>query len=176
METIATLNGTAIALTEANRPHEAIDLFHRALEREPGNPVLWLNLGIAQQRTGSYELASDSFRYALNLDVGLTEAWFSLGLIHYEKGEFELSRQCYDTALQQDDSQPKAWNNLGVLYFAEEDYEKARDCFERAVSLAPDFHDALFNLRDVCTIQGDRSAEAECRRALSRLSSGGSSF
>ena len=51
METAATLNDSGIALTEANRPGEAIPLFHRALRMEPENPLLWTNLGIAWQRS-----------------------------------------------------------------------------------------------------------------------------
>jgi Flp pilus assembly protein TadD len=52
METAANLNDSGIALTEANRPYEAIPLFRRALVIEPENPLLWLNQGIAQQKTG----------------------------------------------------------------------------------------------------------------------------
>ena len=62
METAAHLNDSGIALTEANRPYDAIPLFRKALTMEPGNPLLWLNLGIAQQKTGDYEEALESFQ------------------------------------------------------------------------------------------------------------------
>ena len=61
MQTVANLNDSAIALTEAKRPDEAIHLFQKALVMEPQNPLIWLNLGIAQQRTGEYEDALNSF-------------------------------------------------------------------------------------------------------------------
>ena len=67
METAAFLNNSGIALTEANRPLDAIPLFRKALVIEPENPLLWLNLGIAQQRTGDYEEAVESFHLALNI-------------------------------------------------------------------------------------------------------------
>jgi len=173
METAAALNDSGIALTEANRPNDAIPLFRRALVMEPGNPLLWLNLGIAQQRTGGYDEAVDSFRRALGIDDGIVDAWLSMGLIYYETEEFDLSEDCYCSALAQDDANPKVWNNLGVLFFARGDFEEARKCFEEAVSLAPHFYDALFNLRDACRRLGDRRAAAEFERALSGLAGKG---
>jgi tetratricopeptide (TPR) repeat protein len=131
--------------------------------------MLWLNLGIAQQKTGEYTEAIESFQRCLVIDTELIEAWHSLGLIYYEINEFELSEQCYLSALSRDKNDPKTWNNLGVLYFNQENYEEARNCFERAVSLCPHFSDALINLRDTCRELGDFRAAAEFERILSGL-------
>jgi len=169
METALNLNNSGIALTEANRPNDAIPLFRRALVMEPENPLLWLNLGIAQQHTGDYEEAIESFGKALDIDQSLCDAWLSMGLLYYEMEEFELCRNCYNSALLCNDKNPKVWNNMGVLNFSGGDYEEARSCFEEAVSLAPHYYDALFNLRDTCRELGDYSAAAEFERALSGL-------
>jgi tetratricopeptide (TPR) repeat protein len=169
METASFLNDSGIALTEANRPYEAIPLFRKALIMEPENPLLWLNLGIAQQRTGDYEEAVDSFQRAVFIDDDLAEAWVSLGLIHYEMEQFELAEDCYQTALLRDENAPKTWNNLGVLYFVEGSFEEARHCFEEAVSLSPLYYEALFNLRDTCRELEDYRAAAEFERILSSL-------
>ncbi|MDR0316704.1 MAG: tetratricopeptide repeat protein [Treponema sp.] len=169
METAAFLNDSGIALTEANRPYEAIPLFRKALGMEPENPLLWLNLGIAQQRTGDYQDAVESFQRALAIQENLPEAWLSLGLIYYEMDEADLAEDCYHTALNHNDNDPKIWNNLGVLYFSQGNFEEARVCFEDAVSIAPHYYDALFNLRDTCRELGDYRAAAEFERALSGL-------
>jgi tetratricopeptide (TPR) repeat protein len=169
METAAYLNDSGIALTEANRPNEAIPLFRKALCMEPENPLLWLNLGIAQQRTGEYEEAIDSFHRALAIEESIAEAWVSMGLIYYELEQFEQAEECYHTALTWDDNDPKTWNNLGVLYFTEGSLEEARHCFEEAVSLSPLYYDALFNLRDACRELEDYRAAAEFERVLSGL-------
>ncbi|MDR2435248.1 MAG: tetratricopeptide repeat protein [Treponema sp.] len=169
METAAFLNDSGIALTEANRPYDAIPLFRRALSLEPENPLLWLNLGIAQQRTGGYEEAIDSFHRAVFIQDDLAEAWVSMGLIYYEMEQFELAEECYHSALAREDNDPKTWNNLGVLYFSEGSYEDARHCFEEAVSISPLYYDALFNLRDACRKLEDYRAAAEFERVLSSL-------
>jgi tetratricopeptide (TPR) repeat protein len=169
METAALLNDSGIALTEANRPYEAIPLFRKALAMEPGNPLLWLNLGIAQQRTGDYNEAIESFHRAIAIDDELAEAWLSMGLIFYETEEFELAEECYRSALARNENDPKIGNNLGVLYFTEGSFEEARRCFEESVTLYPHYYDALFNLRDTCRELGDYRAAAEFERALSGL-------
>jgi tetratricopeptide (TPR) repeat protein len=166
METASFLNDSGIALTEANRPYEAIPLFRKALIMEPENPLLWLNLGIAQQRTGDYEEAIGSFQRAVCIEDGLAEAWVSLGLIYYELEQFELSEECYHSALKRDENAPKTWNNLGVLYFVEGSFEEARHCFEEAISLSPLYYEALFNLRDACRELEDYRATAEFERIL----------
>ncbi|MDR0444392.1 MAG: tetratricopeptide repeat protein [Treponema sp.] len=169
METAAFLNDSGIALTEANRPFEAIPLFRKALDIEPENPLLWLNLGLAQQRTGDYNEAIESFQRAVFINDDLAEAWLSMGLIHYERMEFELAEECYLSALSRNEDDPKTWNNLGVLYFNEGNFQQARRCFEESVSLCPHFYDALFNLRDTCRELGDYRAAAEFERVLSGM-------
>ena len=169
METAANLNDSGIALTEANRPYEAIPLFRRALVLEPGNPLLWLNLGIAQQKTGEYEEALQSFQRAVYIDDDMADAWGSMGLIHYELEAFDSAEECYHIALERAPNSPKIWNNLGVLYFSEGSYEEARHCFEEALSLLPMFYDAIYNLRDTCRELSDYRAAAEFERVLSEF-------
>jgi tetratricopeptide (TPR) repeat protein len=169
METAALLNDSGIALTEANRPYEAIPLFQKAIIIEPENPLLWLNLGIAQQRTGDYEEALTSFQRAIYIEDDLADAWVSMGLIYYELEQFEQAEDCYHAALCRDEHAPKTWNNLGVLYFVEGSYEEARHCFEEAISIAPLYQEALCNLRDTCRKLQDYRAAAEFERILSDL-------
>jgi tetratricopeptide (TPR) repeat protein len=171
MQTTVFLNDSAIALTEADRPNEAISLFREALIMEPDNPLLWNNLGIAQQHTGDYQEALYSFNRAVDIDECLVDPWVSMGLIYYELDQFELSERCYRAALDREAHSPQTWNNLGVLYFARGCFDDARHCFEEAVSLAPLYYDALFNLRDTCLELDDYRAAAEFGRVLSGLES-----
>ncbi|MCL2006645.1 MAG: tetratricopeptide repeat protein [Treponema sp.] len=166
METAAKLNDSGIALTGANRPYEAIPLFRKAIRMEPGNPLLYLNLGIAQQRTGDYEDALASFQRAIHIDDYQIDAWNAMGLIYYELELFESAENCYRNALERDPASPKVWNNLGVMFFTEGSYEEARHCFEEALSLMPIYYDAIFNLRDTCRELKDYRAAAEFERVL----------
>jgi len=172
METAANLNDSGIALTEANRPYEAIPLFRKALIIEPGNPLLWLNLGIAQQKTGEYGEALDSFRQAVAIDDRIADAWGSMALIYYETEQFDTAEECYHTALERNPDSPRIWNNLGVLYFSEGSYEEARHCFEEALILMPMYYDALINVRDACRELEDYRAAAEFERIIQGINAG----
>jgi tetratricopeptide (TPR) repeat protein len=132
-------------------------------------------LGIAQQRTGDYDEALCSFQRAVYIDDDLVDPWINMGLIYFEMEQFELAEECYHSALCRDYRSPKTWNNLGVLYFVEGSYEEARHCFEEAVSMAPLYAEALYNLRDVCRELQDYRAAAEFERILSQFSSKGNS-
>ena len=169
METAERLNDSGIALTEANRPFEAIPLFREALIMEPENPFLWLNLGIAQQKIGEYEEALDCFQRAVYIDDDMAECWGAMALIYYELEYFDSAEKCYRVALEREPNSPKVWNNLGVMYFSRGDYEEARNCFEEALSLMPMYYDAIFNMRDTCRELKDYRAAAEFERALSQF-------
>jgi tetratricopeptide (TPR) repeat protein len=169
MEDAAALNVSGIALTEANLPNEAIPFFFRALTLEPDNPLLWTNLGIAQQHTGDYEAALDSFHQAAALRDSLADPWVSMGLIYYELGHFNRAENCYRAALLRDNGDPRIWNNLGVLYFTDGAYEEARFCFEAAVSILPMYYDALYNLVDTCRELRDYRAAGDFGGVLSGL-------
>jgi len=169
METAEYLNHSGIALTEANRPFEAIPLFQRALVIDPENPMLWLNLGIAQQKTGEYKEALDSYRQSVRIDDGMAESWCAMGLIYFELEAFDSAEECYRIALERDPNSPKTWNNLGALFFSERSYEEARRCFEEALNLVPMYYDALYNIRDVCRELSDFRAAAEFERVLRGL-------
>jgi tetratricopeptide (TPR) repeat protein len=156
-------------LTEANRPSDAIPLFRKALILEPQNPLLWLNLGIAQHKSGEYDEAEKSFCFSRAIDDDNAEAWSALGLLSYEQEHYEEAEYYYSGALERNDSSSRCWNNFGVLYFTQGDYSEARNCFERAVSLDPYYWDALFNLRDVCEGLGDTRAATEFGRRLKEL-------
>jgi len=173
MEKSSSLNDSGIALTEANRPHDAIPLFLKALIIDPGNPLLWLNLGIAQQRTGEYQEALDSYRHSLYIDDNTVDAWGAMGLIYYELEQFKNAEECYRAALIREKASPKIWNNLGVLYFTVGSYEEARTCFEEAISIFPRYYDAIYNLRDTCRELQDYRAAAEFERILSESDQAG---
>lgn len=166
METAEYLNDSGIALTEANRPFDAIPLFQKALIIQPENPLLWLNLGIAQQKTGDYREALECFKQSVYIDDEMAESWSAMGLIYFELEIFDSSEECYRAALERDSDSPKTWNNMGVLFFSQGCYEEARSCFEEALTLAPMYYDALYNIRDTCRELGDFRAAAEFERAL----------
>jgi Tfp pilus assembly protein PilF len=170
MQTVDELNATGIMFTRANMPFEAISLFNCALELDPFNPVLYLNRGVAYQKTGGYDEAINDFQIALSYKNEFAAAWAALALIYYERSWFSLAESCYRSALQLDTEEPEIWNNYGVLHFTQGDYQGARSCFETAASMSPYYKDALINLRDTYRELQEWQAIAEVERSLAMLS------
>lgn len=168
METSSDLNRAGIALTQAGKPFEAIAVFDKAIFLDKDNPVLYLNKGLSEQKTGNYEAAARCFEKAIDLRSNFSDAWAALGLLYYESGRLETAERCYARALE-GERKSETLNNLGVVYFNQERYEDARRRFEEAVSLSPFFYDALYNLRDVCVELDDLQAAAEAERAIRLL-------
>ena len=138
---------------------------------EPENPILWLNMGIAQQKAGEYEEALESYREVLRIDDNIADAWASMAMIFFELKQIDKAKKHYKIALEKDSASFKTWNNLGVLYFSEVKYEKARICFEEALKIMPMFYDALYNLRDTCRELEDYRAAAEFEILLKGINS-----
>jgi cytochrome c-type biogenesis protein CcmH/NrfG len=70
--------GLATCQGQRNALDEAIRTLERADAREPGNPVVLANLGIARAATGQDRDAIESLRAALAVDADLHEARFHL--------------------------------------------------------------------------------------------------
>jgi tetratricopeptide (TPR) repeat protein len=165
METSSELNGIGIALTQIGKPFEAIAVFDKAISLDKDNPVLYLNKGLSEQKTGNYKAAATCFEKAIELHSDFSNAWAALGLVCYESGQLEIAERCYARALE-GERKSETLNNLGVVYFNQERYEDARQCFEEAVALSPFFYDALYNLRDACVKLDDFQAATEAERLL----------
>ncbi|MDR1074686.1 MAG: tetratricopeptide repeat protein [Treponema sp.] len=165
METPSELNGVGIALTQAGKPFEAIAVFDKAISLDKDNPVLYLNKGLSEQKTGNYDSATRCFEKAIELRSNFSDAWSALGLVYYETGRLEIAERCYARALENERT-GGALNNLGVVYFNQKRYEDARRCFEEAVALCPFFYDTLYNLRDACMELNDFQAATETERLM----------
>ncbi|HEY6351276.1 MAG TPA: protein kinase [Candidatus Angelobacter sp.] len=69
-ETPYTLNNIGAMLAFQGRQKEAEDYYRRALEKNPNDPIYWLNLGDAQRRLNDLANAKDSYQRGLRLVLG----------------------------------------------------------------------------------------------------------
>ena len=57
-----------------------------------------------------------------------------------------------------------------------EKYEDAAEAFEMALSIYPNYYDALFNLRDTYLELGNKTGAKECTECMKRLKTSGSIY
>ena len=79
-ESSVALNNLGIALTEADRPDDALPLLLRAVERDPTDASGWFNLGNAHAAADEFTEAGRAFDRCLAIDGERFKAWNNLGL------------------------------------------------------------------------------------------------
>lgn len=165
-ETPAYLNDSAVLLAADGHHAEAIASLRKGLLLDPENATMWFNLGLSYRATGNLPDARHALLQALRnnpLDVDTLD---TLGVVLHEIGEDESSGEAYRNALELAPGNGRVWNNYGVLLFSQSKFDEACKSFEKAVSLIPDFEDALYNLRDTYEELGKTALMEKCDAAL----------
>lgn len=167
-ETVEYLNDSAVLLAADGHHEEAIASLRKGLRFAPHNSTLWFNLALSYRALGKRDDARNALLHAARenpLDVDILD---TLGVVLHEVGEDAAAEESYQHALEIDPSNGRIWNNYGVLQFGQERFEEACQSFEKAVTLVPDFDDALYNLRDTYEELGKTGAMEKCTAMLAR--------
>jgi len=167
-ETAAYLNDTAVALAARGNHEEAIACLRKGLRLEPKNGILWFNLALSSRELGRLDEARNALLQAAKanpLDVDVLD---TLGVVLHESGEDSSAEEAYLAALEIAPGNGRVWNNYGVLLFGQSRFEEACKSFEKAVTLVPDFDDALYNLRDTYEELGRMDDMKKCADILTR--------
>jgi arylsulfatase A-like enzyme/Flp pilus assembly protein TadD len=132
-----TMNALGIALSDAGRGEEALRLFGRVLEIEPGNGFAYQNAGIASLKLGRAVEARESLEKALAIHERNPRAWNALGVARMQLKEPEKALEAWAQCLKYDPKQYDALYNVGRVAGQIGDWKRAREAFERFVATAP---------------------------------------
>lgn len=171
-ETPAYLNDSAVVLASEGHHEEAIACLRKALLVEPKNSTLWFNLALSYRALCSLADAKEALFRAADenpLDVDILD---TLAVVLHECGEDAASETIYVRTLELAPGNGRVWNNYGVLQFSQSRFAEACQSFEKAVTLIPDFDDALYNLRDTYEELGKKEEMEKCAAILARRDSG----
>ena len=175
-ETSENLNIQAIELTSQGCYKEAIACFKRAIVIDKNNYLLWYNLGITYRDSGHPKDAKNALLQAYKLNDIDEELLETLSLVCFSLKENDDAFMYAMEAIDLNPMNARCWNNVGVFYFSEEKYEDAAEAFEMAISIYPQFYDALFNLRDTYLELGNKTGAKECTECMKRLKTSGSIY
>ena len=99
-----------IALTEMNRPNDAIAVFSKLTEDYPELPEPYNNLAVIYAQQKQYDKAKQALEMAIRTHPSYATAHENLGDIYAR-----LASQAYDRALQIDSSNSSAQNKLALI-------------------------------------------------------------
>src|SRR5690242_2249322 len=88
----------AITRQLQSRPAEAIAPLRRAIEKQPGDALLLMNLGTALRGTGDLEAAAVALRRVCELAPNLAAGWYNLGRALGQSGRSGEAHEAYERA------------------------------------------------------------------------------
>jgi tetratricopeptide (TPR) repeat protein len=158
------------ALELAHRYDEALELYDRAAEVAPRDPIGPKTGGLRSARWGELELARPRLEESLRRDARDAEVWHALGLVCLKLGDETAAETAYRSGLMAD---PRALENhvgLATLAFLRERPEEALREYDAVLAERPKQTDAMLG-RSLALIELRRFDEAE--RTLSDAVRGG---
>ncbi len=157
-DALATL-GT-LALGE-ERATEALDMFDRALDRNPHVPRAWVGRGLAKLLSGQADTAPADIDRGAEMFGSHLGSWIAAGWAHFVNKDLAASRTRFETALEIDPNFAESHGSLAVLDVIEGRPDQARERSEIALRLDRQCYSAALARVLLATAAGD---EAGARR------------
>ena len=130
-------NTIGIALADAGRTREALNVFEKILQKHPTNAVAFQNMGIALLKAGDAKGALEKLQRGLSLNEKLPQALTAMGVAQVELKDPTGAMASWTRAAELDPKQSDALFNLGVLASQRGESDVARDALRRFVATAP---------------------------------------
>lgn len=103
---------------------------------DPLTPEEHLNLGVAYEQKGEYDLAIREYESA---SKQISVAYFYLGNAYFLKSEYDKAEASYRKAIRKDPGLADAYNNLAwLLYSRQKNLDEARSLALKAIVLNPE--------------------------------------
>jgi tetratricopeptide (TPR) repeat protein len=98
--------------------------------------------------------AAQQLQWALLADPNYAEAWSNRGMILYSLNDPFDAVQCYERAIEID-PRPEYYNGLGICWSSMQQFKTAKVHYTKALTLNPDFAEAMHNLAFCAKMSGD---------------------
>lgn len=138
---------------------KAFRLASLALDIEPNNPELLLQMGALAFRLEQQDEAIDYLLTAVHLKENFAEAYHQLAKIYHELGNQETTREFIDRAIVCQPDNPELICDFGLTKVDMDEFEEAINLYQRAIEIRPDYAFAYINLGHAL-IKQNREKEA----------------
>ncbi len=153
---------------QRNKDYQSeIAMWQDVVEKRPGNPRGYNDLGFALMNAKRYDEAKPYLLKAVQLFPKYAEAFNNLGMIALDQGNLAEAQKNFEKAISLDTQYPEFLNNLGLVFFRQKKIEEAVVQYEKAIAAYSDFADA-YNNRGVAMVEMKRFDDAirDYRRAI----------
>ncbi len=147
--------GMALALERLGRLSAALTCYEEAYRRDPGNPDLYLNLGMVAWKLDMLEAAEKFLRLHNQMAPNAKGAVGNLAGLLRDRQKYEDSVELLRTAIYTDPENPDLWNSLGTTLLESGDPEQAVTFYSEALRLNPAYARGYHNLAFCLDLLGD---------------------
>jgi tetratricopeptide (TPR) repeat protein len=155
----------AQAAWDQYRYDEAIQLYERALARDPHHPVLLVDLARAYALRYRFAEAEKLVDLANSLHPDDARLQLMLGASYQLIQQFDRAIHCLNRALELEPNlpeRPQVLVDLAAMHERLHNLTAARKCAEDAVTLAPAFYKAQYQLAHIDRRSGNLEAAEKC--------------
>jgi tetratricopeptide (TPR) repeat protein len=131
-DALATLGTLALG---DERPEEALEMFNRAIERNPHVPRAWIGRGLAELLTGEAGEAAADIDRGAEMFGDHIGSWVAAGWAYFVQKDLVSSRDRFERALAIDQNFAESHGSLAVIDVLEGRIEEAKQRTEIALRL-----------------------------------------
>lgn len=113
-----------------------------------------IELALEHHRSGRLDEAEKAYREVLARDAHNVDALHFLGVLAYQRNDYPRAHELISRALSHNPANAAAHNNLGNVLNAQGKPDEALRCYVQALTLDPEYADALYNLAGVYERRG----------------------
>ena len=115
VDSVEALAEMANAYWHLGRLYRSEKYVEKALELDSGQPLVWYNRGLIDNKREHYKEATKAFRLAVKLQPDFSNAWNMLGLSLFQQGKMEEAELCLLKALELEPENEYAKKNLNAV-------------------------------------------------------------
>jgi Tfp pilus assembly protein PilF len=142
-----------VSLLAQGKAADAVDQLNKAIDLDPGNADVRLQLALAYERAGDIPDLVEQLQAVRKLDPQQPEHAYRLG-----KAYVDLAAWSTRQMMESDARSPRVFQMLGENYLVQGNLELAEKHLSRAAELGPDVPGVHWALAQLYVKKGDRAA------------------
>ncbi len=142
----ARISQLAASIKTPNAYENAVQAYTNAINLDPTNPSLYVNLAQLQADNSKLDDALKTLGVAIQVKSNYLDAIFLLSQVQAAKGDLPNAIIAAQVATQINPNSPVLYFQLGLLQYNAKNYQPAVDALTKAVTLQPDYANARYFL------------------------------
>jgi tetratricopeptide (TPR) repeat protein len=147
-QTGAELSNRGLELLQIGNRRAALEYFDRAIVADPTSAASFFNRALAHGQLENFQDELSDYDHAIERGLDIPELHHNRGLALYKLGDSATAVAAIDQCLEScsDALRPLALNSKGLALQSLKRFDEARVCYLQALSMAPDYGVAKYNL------------------------------